>query len=369
MPRSERRLANGGGGGDGGSVNNGDDDEAELGVLEDKTEALTLRSKRTERNRKKQSKKASESRARAPEPGRLLLGLPSELLLEVLSLLRPSDVFALLRTNRALRGFVQASEDVFARAVVARRYACLAKCYRAPVLLEDVPAAHCAHLLSPDRLKLQALQRHPRPYQHVAPPDPYEVCTCLTCLLRWSSLCFVVDFARWQGHLDRGEPIPAIPRRADPEWNRRLVDEAAGVVRRALRSPLWHARLLEAQLSSTVRAVARHAANKGNRRRRFRMSAEDAAAGTDEFLERSGQPTFDFPYHRDNYYMLETYMPGRSWIAEHKAWAYLTADTHDKDLEGLARWARVRQEQAAAASARVDSVPEPVSAQISTKTS
>ena len=368
MPRSERRLANNGGGGGG---NDGGDDDGELGVLEDKTEALTLRSKRTERNRKKQTKKVSVSQARAQgAPGLLLLGLPSELLLEILGLLRPSDVFGLLRTSRALRGFVLASEDEVARAIVARRYACLAKCYRPPVLLEHVPARHRGDLLSPDRQELKTLLRRPPPYQHVAPPDPHEVCTCLTCLLRWAALCFVVDFARWQDHLDRGEPIPVIPRRAEPEWNRQLVDEAAAVVRRALRSPLWHARLLETQLASTVRAVARHAANKGNRRRRFRMSAEDAAAGTDAFLERSGQPTFDFPFHRDNYYMLETYMPGRSWIAEHKAWAYLTADTHDKDVEAISKWAKWRREQAdTAATVTADPVLEPATTQRSTKTS
>lgn len=314
------------------------DGEEELGLLEDKTEALTLRSKRTERSKKKQARKAKKVRPQGPE----ILSLPSELLLEILGFLRPSDIFALWRVSKPLRAFVSEAEASIASSIVGWRYACLEKCYRTPVLLEHVDPAFHHDLRSPDRPELAALHKKPY-YQHVQPPDPAEICTCLTCLLRWSALCFVVDFAHWQGHLDRGDPIPTIPRGSQPEWNQRLTARNAAVVRRALRSPLWHARLLEAQLGSTARSNRRQAANKGNKRRRFRMSAEDAASGTDRFLERSGPPSFDFPFHRDNYYMLEAYMPNRSWVAEHERWFYLPAEQHDKDVEVVARWAEWRR--------------------------
>ncbi|KAK7754353.1 hypothetical protein SLS62_003646 [Diatrype stigma] len=316
-------------------------DGEELGLLEDKTEALTLRSKRTERSKKKQARKATKARR---QQGPDLLSLPSELLLEILSFLRPSDVFALWRVSKPLRAFVSAAEPRIAGSIVAWRYACLAQCYRAPALLADVDGSFHADLQSADRAEMLALRTKPY-YQHVQPPDPAEVCTCLTCLLRWSALCFAVDFAHWQDHLDRGEPLPTIPRGSAPEWNRRLTARSAAVVRRALRSPLWHARLLEAQLRSTVRSNRRQAANPGNKRRRFEMSAADAASGTDRFLERSGPPSFDFPFHRDNYYMLESYMPNRSWVAEHERWFYLPAEQHDRDVEVVARWAEWRRRQ------------------------
>lgn len=35
------------------------------------------------------------------------------------------------------------------------------------------------------------------------------------------------------------------------------------------------------------------------------MEVEDVRLGTDSFLERSGPPTMDIPYHRDGFYMLE----------------------------------------------------------------
>ncbi len=312
-------------------IDNGD--EEELGLLEDKTETLTLRSKRTERFKKKQSKKTRKFRQKGPG----LLCLPYELLLSILGLLRPSDVFNLRRASKPLNAFVSDAEASIAKSITGWRYACLEKCYRTPVPIEDVDTAFHPDLMNPDRQELLTI--HEKPYQHIQSPDPAEICTCLTSLLRWSALCFVVDFAHWQHNLDRGDPIPVISRGGSPEWNQRLIAANAAIVREALRSPLWHARLLEAQLDSTTRAIRRHAANKGNKRRRFRMSREDADSGTDLFLERSGPPSFDFPFHRDNYYMLEAYMPGRSWIAKQERWVYLPAEQHDKDVEIAVRWA------------------------------
>ncbi|KAI1371959.1 hypothetical protein F4677DRAFT_281300 [Hypoxylon crocopeplum] len=317
----------------------GSDDE-ELGELEDKTEALTLCSKRTERARKKQAKKTKKSGSQSRD----LFSLPYELFLEILTLLRPSDIFNLQRVNRAFHGFIVQEEHRIARVITSWRYVCLEKCFRLPVLMEDVDPSIHTHVQSPERQELLVI--HKKPYQHVQAPDPAEICTCLTCLLRWSALCLIVDFAHWQHNLDIGEPIPMIPRGKHPEWNQILIASNAAIVRKALRSPLWHARLLEAHLSSTTRSIRRHAANKGNKRRRFRMSKEEMESGSDLFLERSGPPSFDFPFHRDNYYMLEAYLPNRGWSAKFEKWMYVPAEQHDMDIQYIVRWAERRREAA-----------------------
>ncbi|KAI1412736.1 hypothetical protein F5Y13DRAFT_41978 [Hypoxylon sp. FL1857] len=315
----------------------------ELGALEDKTEALTLRSKRTERARKKQAKKTTKTN----RPSQDLLSLPYELMLNILALLRPSDIFNLQRVSRAFHRFIVEDEGRIARAITSWRYVCLERCFRLPVLMELIDPSIRAYVQSPERQELLAI--HKKPYQHVQVPDPTEVCTCLTCLLRWSSLCLIVDFAHWQRNLDVGEPIPMIPRGKHPEWNQTLIASNAAIVRKALRSPLWHARLLEAHLDSATRSIRRHAANKGNKRRRFHMSKEDLESGSDLFLERSGPPSFDFPFHRDNYYMLEAYLPNRGWNAEQERWMYVPAEQHDIDIGYIVKWAD-RQNKAAAES-------------------
>lgn len=355
------------------------DEEGELEPLEDKTEALTLRSKKTERAQKKQQLLAAKEKSK-PAP-RGLLDLPYELLLEILCLLRPSDLFNLRRAGKGYNAFITSEELRIAQHVVSWRYSCLAQCFRLPVLISDMQLQQWQQrqqrkdgnvnngedeeaeddfdilsiLQSPERQ--DRLGIHKRPYSHVAPPDPAEVCTCLTCVLRWSALCLIVDFAHWQTDLDRGEPIPTWTRSEPvPEWNRRLVARNAAVVRKALSfdrsnlgegregasepvGGLWHARLLETHLDSITRANRRQAANKGNQRRRFQVTAADVAAGTDAFLERNGPPTIDFPYHRDNYYMMEAFMPTRTWIAGKEKWVYVDASQHDRDIEQVKRWA------------------------------
>ncbi|KAI0475065.1 hypothetical protein GGR56DRAFT_694490 [Xylariaceae sp. FL0804] len=323
-----------------------DAEDEELGVLEDKTESLALRSKRTERALKKQTRRA-EKGGGPPEP--LLLHLPYELIFEILIRLRPSDLFAVQRACKPLRRCVLAEEARLAAAVVGARYACLAECYRLPVPAAALDAGVRAMLADPARQAARLGLLHDGKanssssyyssshYQHVPPADPAEVCTCLTCQLRWTALGVAVDFAHWQGHLDRGEAIPMVPRGRAPQWNRDLLAAHAAVLRRALRSPLWHARLLEAHLDSTTRSIRRHAANKGNRRRRFRMTRDDVESGTDRFLERSGPPSHDFPYHRDNYYLLEAYLPNRGWNGEASRWVYLPANQHDRDLDFVVR--------------------------------
>jgi hypothetical protein len=307
--------------------------------LVDTTELLTVKSKRTERRRKKIEKKINcPTRSVSP-----LLNLPYEILVFILGLLQPSDLLLLRGVNQSLQMIIDAEEAALARRIIALRYPCLAKCFRLPALLSSVDAALVNVLQrraasASSQASSMASKSGTRSFQHIQLPDPTLICTCLTCHLRWNCLCLIVDFAHWQRNLDVGEPIPMIARGRAPTWNAQLVAAHAQKVRRALSSPLWYARLLEVHLASTTTSIRRHELNKGNRRRRFRMTEEDTRSGTDDFLQRNGPPTMDFPFHRDNYYMLEAFMPNRSWIGDLEAWVYMPADQHDRDLAILAKW-------------------------------
>ncbi|GAW13434.1 hypothetical protein ANO14919_028200 [Xylariales sp. No.14919] len=313
-------------------------EDEEFGMLDDKTAALTLRSKRTERVRKKQTKKAMKVK---DVPRDVLSLLPYELVIGILTLLRPSELFRLQRTSKWFYDFISQEETRIARVVSGWRYSCLEKSFRLPVLLANIDPAIHNLLQTPERQEILTI--HKKPYQHIRPPEPTEVCTCLTCTLRWSALAIIVDFAHWQGHLDKGEPIPMIPRGKFPEWNQTIISAHAAIVRKALYSPLWYARLLEVHLASTTRSISRHVANKGNKRRRFRMTEDDVNSGTDAFLSRSGPPSLDFPYHRDNYYLLETFVPNRSWSQDRSRWLYVPAEQHDRDIEFVVMWAERRR--------------------------
>jgi hypothetical protein len=52
----------------------------------------------------------------------------------------------------------------------------------------------------------------------------------------------------------------------------------------------------------------------------------------------------DMPFHRDNYYMLEAYLPNRSWFADDKRWGYMPAEQHQRDLEQLRKFVLWRRE-------------------------
>jgi hypothetical protein len=299
---------------------------------------LVRHSRRTERLRKKQLKKQNR-----PSPVfSNILDLPYELLIEILSMVYPSDLVRLSRTNKSLQNFIAQEEHTLAKKIIKWRYPCLEKCYRLPVSLEEVEPRFRPALRDPGRHGFLK-----RPFQHVLLPDPNVICTCLTCQLRWNALCLAVDFAHFQGHLDRGDPMPVIERGRNPVWNQKLVRANAEVVSRAMREPIWYACILEAHLNSTVRSIRRHSENKGNRRRRFRMTKEDEHAGTDLFLERSGPPTVDFPFHRDNYYLLEAYLPNRGWNGDEGRWMYMDARQHDVDVARLAEWYERQRQQAA----------------------
>lgn len=317
--------------------------------------SLTVYSKRSQRRLKKQH------RSRPSGEHLSLVGLPFDIVIHIVGFVRPSDVFRLSRACRALHAFLLRDHPALtSRTIIQRRYCCLEKCMRLPALLADIEDPELRGLVQhPERQKKLDIHRRPY-YQHVAPPDPGVVCTCMTCILRWNLLCLAVDFSHWQGHLDRGEPLPVIPRGKQPRWNRELLGSHEAIVLRAVSpavggaaSPLWHAAILEAHLASTVRAISRHGANKGNRRPRFRMTLEDMASGTDAFLGRSGPPSADFPFHRDNYYMLEAYLPNRCWLKEEGRWGYIPAEQHTTDLEQIRRWASWWTEPAPAANRAV----------------
>jgi hypothetical protein len=263
------------------------------------------------------------------------MDLPIELLLQILELLRPSDIFVLCRVDKPLRAFLLDQEASLACTIIQFRYPTLERCLPRPVLLEAIDPAIQSLLKSPDRPDLALT--HGIAHQNILPPDNAFHCTCLTCMMRWNAICAVVDLAHWQDNLDNGEPIPTIPRGTSPPWNRELLARNRAVVINALTSPLWYARILEAHLDSTTRSIRRHSQNKADQRPHFHMTDEDKRTGTDSFLQREGPPTVEYPYSRDFYYMLEAFLPCRSWVAGKQQWAYVsqTQEWHEMDLNLL----------------------------------
>lgn len=71
------------------------------------------------------------------------------------------------------------------------------------------------------------------------------------------------------------------------------------------------------------------------------MTHDDVRSETDSFLERSGPPSLDFPYHRDNYYMLEAYLPNRGWNSTEARWMYAPAVQHEIDVQFVVNWAKL----------------------------
>ncbi|KAL6708782.1 hypothetical protein ACN47E_002478 [Coniothyrium glycines] len=301
--------------------------------LEDKTAALTLRNKRTERQKRKNATRQQKRDATVA-----LAKLPTELLLETLQHLTARDVFCFGAVNRRFHALVYAHSRIVGEAIIARRYPILAQCFPTPRLLSAVEPGVQALLTDPGR---QAqLSIHNRPYQHIQPPDVRQLCTCLTCILTWNNLGLVLDFARWQHSLDTATPLPIVPRGHTAEWNTALVATNASIARRAVDDALCHARILEMHLDSTIRAIRRHAKNKGNKRVHVAMTDDDAASGTDSFLAKHGPLSLEFPYQRDEYYMLEAYLPNRWWRKNERRWVYTIAGQHERDLELVQRLAK-----------------------------
>jgi hypothetical protein len=306
--------------------------DSEEEPLQDKTAALSLKSKRTERMQRRKVVRDKKKDAIINLPK-----LPTELLLECLTYMTPHDVFSFSLASRRFHALVAANSRVIGDVIIARRYALLAQCFPTPRLLSDVEPAIQALLTDPGRQT--QLSIHKRPYTHISPPDAQQLCTCLTCILTWNNLGLVLDFAHWQANLDDGVPIPIIPRGKTAEWNDELVARNARIVRKAVEDSLWHARILEMHLDSTVRSIKRHSKNKGNKRTHVDMTAADAASGADTFLSKHGPPSLEFPYQRDEYYMLEAYLPNRWWKKAEQRWVYIIAGQHERDLDMVQRFA------------------------------
>ncbi|KAF6830294.1 F-box domain-containing protein [Colletotrichum plurivorum] len=293
---------------------------------------LKIRSKKTERMKRKMAKKTAKMGTSTH-----LLDMPNEVLIKIITNLLPSDIFRLLRTCSDMQFLVEHNRAAIGKEIIAMRYPILEKCFMLPVPLNQVDKDLHERLQDPKRL--EALTIH-RKYQHIPIVDPKAICTCLSCVVRWNSICIAVDFSHWQESLENGIPIRLIQRGLDPGWNVALNQKTRSIVSKALVSPLHYAHILEVHLRNTAAAIKRHSSNKGNKRRHFLMTQADVQSQTDEFLGREGPSTTDLPFHRDNYYMLEVFMPGRTWLKEEKKWAYVPANLHKKDLGFIqTKWA------------------------------
>jgi hypothetical protein len=305
--------------------------------LVDTTAILTLRSKKTERMQKRLEKKSKKP---TPKP-QSFLDLPSELLLEIFTYLRPRDVFRLKALTRSTKSFIQQNEPAISREIIQTRYSILAQCFPLPIPFSTIDPNYHPALLSPKRQDLLAI--HKKPYQHVQPLDHLAICTCMTCVFAWNNLCTIVDLAHWQRALDNREPIPMIPRGQTPSWNQELITHNASLVHDAIVSPLTYAALLALHLDTTTRTILRRSKYIKARpvmpeHRPYQLSLAEAAQESDAYLARKGPPSYEFPFHRDNYYNLEAYVPNRKWSKEEGCWRYYAGTQHERDLE----WVRER---------------------------
>ncbi|KAK0290587.1 hypothetical protein LTR35_000018 [Friedmanniomyces endolithicus] len=309
--------------------------------LVDTTAAMAKNSKKTRRLQKQQQKRLQRAVARdRPES---FLDLPAELLQEILGCLRPSDVFRLQLLNSATRDFIQQNERAIAKDIVDRRYWVLQRCFPLPIRLEEVDEHTRLALLNPRREKMTEI--HKKPYQHIKPLDPREVCSCPSCLVAWNNLNVALDFAYFQGHLNHREPLPMIPRGSSPKWNSELTEAHARIVERAISSPLTTVGTLLRQVRFPPQTRV-HQHNKMISTKTFHPSTlyqvtERDANGSDEFLERDGalvRPSYDVPFNRDNYYSLLAYVPNRKWSKDERRWLYYARGAHERDLEWTRRW-------------------------------
>ncbi|KAM0716893.1 hypothetical protein Q7P37_006745 [Cladosporium fusiforme] len=311
-----------------------DDDEP----LVDTTANLTLHSKKTERMQKRLEKKSKKKPKAKPQS---FLDLPFELLHDIFTCLQPRDLICLQRLNKSTQAFIHDNESTLAKEIIRCRYSILAKCFTLPIPFAKIDPIYHPALLSTKRQDLLAI--HKKPYQHIQPLDPLEICTCMTCVFAWNNLCTIADLAHWQPSLDKREPIPMIPRGQTPTWNLDLLARNANLVRSAMAHPLVYASLLAMHLDTTSRTILRRSKYIKTRpllpeHRLYQLSLAEAACGSDAYLARKGPPSYEFPYHRDNYYNLEAYVPNRKWSREEECWKYYAATQHDRDLE----WVRDR---------------------------
>jgi hypothetical protein len=315
--------------------------ESELEPLIDTTAKLALNSKKILRLQRRAEKKEARRKAHSHDI-QSFLDLPPELLLSVLGHLLPSDVCQLLTLNTSMRNFILDNESAITEEIVRRRCWVLRQCFPLPVALDLVPMSSQRTLLSQgwqDRLRI-----HKNPYQHIKPIDPTTVCTCMSCVLAWNNLCIILDLAHWQTNLEHREPIPNIPRGKTPQWNVDLLQRSANIVTRAMKSPLTYARILQTHLETTTRTIIRSGKwrKKGEkittpRPRLYHLTDAEALSGTDAYLDRSGPPSYQPIFMRDNYYSVEAFLPNRKWDKDEQVWKYYSKwpKPHENDLEWL----------------------------------
>jgi hypothetical protein len=328
--------------------------------LIDTTAKLTLRSKKTERLQRKSQRRSKKSTlSDASSPGSndskttTILDLPPELLSQILLNLLPTDLLNLQLVSRSLRSFLTLHSASFTRTLLSTRYAHLSRSFWLPFPLSDETISpRAAHILRHPAYQ-EKLIIHKAPYtQHIPPPNPAEICSCVSCLLAWNNLCMILDytfFARTRLH--RREPLPVIGRGQRPEWNERLLDTHREVVRRVVlgrrygREGLMYAAVLQRYFEVVAVALTRKVKVKRSEDAKvetrpaltpwkaFGITDEEVRGGTDVFLGREGPASFEFPFSRDVYYSLDAYVPARKWSKGEGRWMYPAPGTvHANDV-------------------------------------
>jgi len=319
--------------------------------LVDTTAPFPKNSKRSRRLQKKWQRRQKLASAKIQN----FLELPTELVLEILGYLRPSDVFRISQVNRATNTFILQNDKAVAGEIISRRYWVLSRCFPLPRFLREVDEQSQAALLHPKREKMTEI--HKKPYQHIKAPDSRCICTCSSCLLGWNNLNICLDLAHWQWNLNHREPIPMIPRGQSPAWNTDLTNKHAKIVATAMSSPLTYAALLEKHLNTITGTLLRqtrfpprmpmHRHNKAFPHPKavhpimlYHISETDAAKETDEYLERQGKESYELPFSRDNYYnnSMLAYLPNRRWSKDGQKWLYYASGGHERDLEWARKW-------------------------------
>lgn len=291
--------------------------------LIDTTENLQLKSKKLDRLKKRQEKRAKRTAVKSETSN--FLDLPTELLDEILSYLLPSDILLRLQLlNKTAQTYVRQNEAQIARSIITWRFPILTRSFHTPI-----PFAHlapCEKSIVSSKDWQTRMNIHKRSYQHIEPLNPTKICTCLTCILAWNNLNLILDLAHFQSNLAQRQPIQMIERGKWPKWNADLIRHSATIVEKSLSSPLVYATLLQIHLwtitSTLMRPirVGKKTHHPPASKRLYRITQADVDAGTDAFLARSGPPNYDFPFHRDNYYSLEAYVPNRKWEKEGQRW-------------------------------------------------
>ncbi|KAI5361402.1 Putative F-box domain-containing protein [Septoria linicola] len=302
--------------------------------LIDTTEKLQLKSKKTNRAKKKHEKRLKKTTAISELKS--FLELPTELLDEVLSYLSPSDVIRLQRLNKSTRNYIEHNESSIAKTIIDRRYHVLSRAFQCPVPFDQLDAQTQCSLLSTGWQEIAKTHRTSY-YQIVKLLDPRKVCSCTTCMLAWANLNILLDLAHFQKHLNEREPIPMIPRGTYPKWHTDLQEHNASIVEKAMSSPIYYALILQIHLATivgTLTRTTRVGKKASHPKRLYHISPEDVESGTDAFLERSGPPALSIPYHRDLYYNLEAYVPNRGWSKEKGKWLY-PKNPHENDLKWI----------------------------------